>query len=264
MGARSFEELLAEAAAAPVSGWDFSWLDGRASEERPSWGYAASLTVRLSRAHAALDLETGGGEVFAEAFAGCAHPPGTLAATESWPPNLELARERLAPFGVHVEEVPDELPLPFEGEAFDLVVSRHPTVVPWPEIARVLEQRGTFFAQLVGPGTNRELTDFLMGPQPISEVRSPERALADAVEAGLVVVDLRDERLRVVFDDVGAVAYFLRKVPWTVPGFTVDGYRSELLRLHRVIEREGSFVSHSRRLLVEARRSTEGEGVRDL
>ena len=32
--ARSFEELVAEAEAAPVAGWDFSWLDGRAIEAR--------------------------------------------------------------------------------------------------------------------------------------------------------------------------------------------------------------------------------------
>ncbi len=34
--ARTFEDLLAEAEAVPVDGWDFSWLEGRASEERPS------------------------------------------------------------------------------------------------------------------------------------------------------------------------------------------------------------------------------------
>ncbi len=35
---RTFEELVAEAEAAPVEGWGFSWLAGRATEERPSWG----------------------------------------------------------------------------------------------------------------------------------------------------------------------------------------------------------------------------------
>jgi len=36
--ARTFEQLVAEAEAAPVAGWDFAWLDGRATEQRPSWG----------------------------------------------------------------------------------------------------------------------------------------------------------------------------------------------------------------------------------
>jgi hypothetical protein len=34
---RSFDDLVAEAVAVEVSGWDFSWLDGRAIEERPPW-----------------------------------------------------------------------------------------------------------------------------------------------------------------------------------------------------------------------------------
>jgi hypothetical protein len=29
---RTFDELVSEAAAAPVDGWDFSWLDGRARD----------------------------------------------------------------------------------------------------------------------------------------------------------------------------------------------------------------------------------------
>jgi hypothetical protein len=35
-----FEALITQGAQAPVEGWDFSWFDGRATEHRPSWGYA--------------------------------------------------------------------------------------------------------------------------------------------------------------------------------------------------------------------------------
>ena len=45
---RSFDELVAEAEAAPVDGWDFGWLDGRATEQRPSWGYARAMSRRLA------------------------------------------------------------------------------------------------------------------------------------------------------------------------------------------------------------------------
>jgi len=65
---------------------------------------------------------------------------------------------------------------------------------------------------------------------------------------------MRVERLRVEFFDIGAVVYFLRKVIWTVPDFGVDRYREQLRDLHRHIEDEGSFVSHSSRVLVEARK----------
>ncbi|MGY1841912.1 hypothetical protein [Modestobacter sp. SYSU DS0875] len=56
---RSFEDLVAEAEAAPVDGWDFTGFAGRATEERPGWGYARLLTARLARAATALDREGG-------------------------------------------------------------------------------------------------------------------------------------------------------------------------------------------------------------
>ena len=128
-------------------------------------------------------------------------------------------------------------------------------VTRWDEIARVLRPGGRYFAQHVGSGSNRELTDFMMGPQPLSGTRRPERARADAEAHGLEVVDLRAETLRVEFLDVGAVVWFLRKVIWTVPGFTVEAYREPLRRLHERIAAEGSFVSHSERFLIEAVRA---------
>src|SRR5690606_15227878 len=88
-----FEALVAEADAVSVDGWDFSWLDGRATEERPSGGYARAMAERLGRAHAALDLQTGGGEVLAAAPK---LPPVTVA-TEAWPPNVARATALLHP-----------------------------------------------------------------------------------------------------------------------------------------------------------------------
>lgn len=245
-----FARLVAEGAAVPVEGWDFSWFDGRATEERPSWGYARMMGGRMAHARAALDIQTGGGEV----LAGIPQPPPVLAATESWPPNVALARRNLAPLGARVVQAADDAGLPFRADSFDLVVSRHPVELGWPEVARVLRPGGTFLAQLVGAGTNRELSEFMMGPQPVRPDRSTDWVRAQAEAAGLVVADLRAEALRAVFGDVGAVVYFLRKVLWTVPGFTVAGYRDPLRRLHEKIQAEGPFVAHARRVLIEARK----------
>jgi SAM-dependent methyltransferase len=246
----TFDELVAEGESEPVEGWDFSWFEGRASEERPSWGYSRLLAERMARATAALDIQTGGGEVLAR----IPHPPPALAATESWPPNIEVARRNLAPLGATVAEVDDSADLPFPPESFDLVVSRLPTVVLWAEIARVLQPGGTYLSQQVGASSNRELYEFMMGPQPVDPGRSAQAAAAAAQHAGLVVADLREQALRVTFSDVGAVVYFLRKVLWTVPGFTVDGYRDQLARMHERIQSDGLFVCHSQRRLIEARK----------
>jgi SAM-dependent methyltransferase len=251
-GSPTFEELIAEGASVPVEGWDFAWFAGRATEERPSWGYARMLPERVARAAAVLDVQTGGGEVFAEVLGNSPQRPASVAATESWPPNLDVARRNLAPYRALVVEVSDHGPLPFRSGAFDLVVSRHPTVVVWDEVARVLRPGGTYLSQQVGPGSVHELTDFMMGPQPIGDARSSERARMAAQAAGLTVVDLRDESLRTEFHDVGAVVHFLRKVIWIVPGFTVDRYRDRLAELHERIQAEGPFVAYARRLLIEA------------
>jgi hypothetical protein len=56
------------------------------------------------------------------------------------------------------------------------------------------------------------------------------------------------------FDDVAAVVYFLRKVFWTVPDFTVAAYRDRLAAMHELISATGPFVAHSKRFLIEARR----------
>jgi SAM-dependent methyltransferase len=248
MSGRSFDELIAEAESADVSGWDFSWLAGRATEERPSWGYQRSLGERLAAARAGLDLQTGGGEV----LDGVPAFPPTMAATEAWPPNARIATRRLHPRGVVVVSHDGAAPLPFADEAFDLVSSRHPVVPQWREIFRVLTPGGTYFAQHVGPRSNAELYEFFLGPDPEGpHDRDPEVEAAEARAAGLDV-DFRLERLRVEFLDVGAVVYFLRKVIWTVPGFTVDGYRDRLAEIDEHIRSTGSFVSHSTRSLVVA------------
>ncbi len=234
-----------------MDGWDFSWLEGRATEERPSWGYQRSMSRRLATVSAALDIQTGGGEV----LAGAEKLPPTMVATESWPPNVAKATRLLHPRGVVVVADPDEPPLPFADEGFDLVTSRHPATVWWEEIARVLRPGGTYFAQHVGPASVWELVEYFLGPQPEARrKRHPDEESSAAKAAGLEILDVRTERLRMEFFDVGAVVYFLRKVIWTVPGFTVDLYRDRLRELHEKIEAEGSFIAHSSRTLVEARK----------
>ncbi|MER7717812.1 class I SAM-dependent methyltransferase [Streptomyces flaveolus] len=254
---RSFDDLVAEGAAVPTEGWDFSWFEGRATEERPSWGYARSMGGRLAGATAVLDVQTGGGEVLDIALGVAApHRPPLVVATEGWAPNVAKATELLRPRGVPVVASPDDAPFPFGDKAFDLVVSRHPVRPHWDEIARVLLPGGTYFAQHVGPASVFELIEFFLGPLPEENHRGrhPDRERADAEAAGLEIVDVRAERLRMEFHDIGAVVHFLRKVVWMVPGFTVEEYRPRLRELHDRIEAEGPFVAHSARHLFEARK----------
>ena len=77
---------------------------------------------------------------------------------------------------------------------------------------------------------------------------------AAAAAVGLNVVSLRTARCRMEFFDVGAVVWILRKCVWWVPDFSVARYRGRLAELDALIRRDGKFVAHSTRHLIEARR----------
>lgn len=251
-GGRDAEALIREAAAADVDGWGFGWLDGRASEERPSWRYARRLAERVATARVAVDLDTGGGEVLDE----CPALAAEQHATESWAPNARRARARLEPRGVRVHETAAGDPLPFADGTVDLVTSRHPVAPDWTEIARVLAPGGEYLAQHVGPESAFALIERFVGETTESQRRSrrPGHEAAAAEDAGLVVEELRAERLRMEFFDVGAVVWTLRKCVWWVPGFDVDRHRAPLLALDAEIRGHGSFVAHSTRHLMRLRR----------
>ena len=244
---RTFEELVDEAFAADVSGWGFDWLNARANEERPPWGYAKLLAGRLGQVQSALDIETGGGEVLAETPT---FPP-RMVATEAWPANAQRARELLAPRGVVIIETTAEAP----DESFELVTSRHPVRPDWEEIHRVLVPGGRYFAQHVGPASVFELIEHFLGPLTGERTgRDPEGECAAARDAGLVVTDLRRARCRVEFYDVGAVAWILRKCVWWVPDFSLEKYRNTLVELDARMRGGEPIVAHSTRHLIEALR----------
>lgn len=248
---KPFDDLVAEACAADVTGWGFDWLAGRASEQRPPWGYAQLLAQRLAGVRSALDLDIGGGEVLGEV----ARFAPLMCATEAWPPNARKAHERLGPRGVQVVEVAPGAALPFADGSFELVTSRHPVFPDWAEIYRVLQPGGHYFAQHVGPASAFELIEYFLGALPRErEMREPQGEVAAARAAGLIVTDLRTARCRMVFHDVGAIVWILRKCVWWVPDFAVHRYLNELLALDRQMRDGEPFVAYSTRHLVEARR----------
>jgi SAM-dependent methyltransferase len=255
---QSFESLIADAESAPIVGWNFDWLDGRATEERPSWEYSRLLSERYQQAEKVLDLQSGSGEMLAT----LSHLPPFLVATEGYSPNLTLAAQRLRSRGVHVVGTDDghEL-LPFSDAVFDLVTSRHPVTTWWKEIERVLRPGGSYLSQQVGPNSLRELSEYIMGPWRAGSARDPRRAARQAADAGLVVTDLREERLRTVFYDVGAVVYFLRLVIWIVPNFSINRYRDRLWSLHQQIHRDGQYVAHASRFLIEASKPSSSSAI---
>jgi len=248
---KSFDELLKDAMETDVQGWGFDWLDGKATEERPPWGYARLIRERLSQVKSALDLDTGGGEVLNEA----PEFPAYMAATEAWPPNLKKARELLLPRGGNIVDTSLNKTLPFNDQSFDLVTSRHPVAPDWPEINRVLKPGGSYLAQHVGPASAFELIEYFLGPLPKERMcRASGKEKEEAEMAGLKVIDLRTARCRMEFFDISAVVWILRKCVWWVPDFSVEKYYKELQMMDQIMRLGHPFVAYSTRHLIEAKR----------
>lgn len=236
----SVDELLAEAEGRPVSGWDFSWLGPRLVTSALPWDYDASVLAHARRSPDLLDLETGGGEW----LAALPYRPRRTVATESWEPNVEVAAARLAPLGVAVvpsEAAPDNVDqrpgatrgrLPFPPESFALVTNRHGSFLA-TEVARVLTRGGTFITQQVG-GDYGDFYDALELPRPERRGRQwdLELAVAQVEAAGLPVSASGEATLLTSFADVGALAWYLKAVPWAVESFSIETHRKRLARLH--------------------------------
>jgi SAM-dependent methyltransferase len=239
----------------PFSGWDFSYLRGRMEEDPTPWNYREIVGEFLPAVGALLDMETGGGE-----FLASLQPlPRATCATESWPPNLPVARARLEPLGVRVVEAQDGVRLPFDTAAFDLAINRHGSFDP-TEVMRVLRPGGRFVTQQVGSENLADLNLLLGAPPPCDcapdwNLSFARRQLEDAGFRALLAEEAFPPTR---FRDAGALVYYLKAVPWQVPDFDVDRYAGPLLFLHRRIETTGPLLVRGHRFLLVAERSVDG------
>jgi SAM-dependent methyltransferase len=235
----------------PFTGWDFSYLDGRMLEDQAPWSYSTRAAELMRQSASVVDLDTGGAERFLKLRA---HWPPKVMATESYLPNFKLATERLAPFGVQVIniELTDFGPMPFAEGEFELVLNRHAGFNS-AEVARILAPGGTFLTQQVhGLWAEDLLAAFDATPQwPDS---TPAKYVPRLKAAGLEIVDQREWSGQLAFTDVGAIVYYLKAVPWLVPGFSVETHLPYLRKLQDQLEQQRLLKFTARKYLLEARK----------
>ena len=238
---KSDDEVLAwfrEEYSKPFAGWDFSYLSERRHHVgvKP-WDYETLVLERLATARTVLDVDTGDGRQFAELLVKSGFR-GRPSATEGYPPNVPLARATLEPLGVDVREAVGPT-LPSADETFDLVVNRH-GFLDASEARRVLRSGGWLVTQQVGGRTNLDIHRILGAPLPERPPWDLATARA-AVETEGFRVDRAQEHFPITrFDDVGALVWYLKAIPWQIPDFSVDRYAAPLLRLHRQVEQTGA------------------------
>ncbi len=236
----------------PFEGWDFSHIAGRYVEEQPSWSYMNIARKLMLRSKIALDLGTGGGERLLE-MKDCF--PKRVAATEGYPLNFALARRRLSSHGVEVVEAEESLKatIPFADGEFDLVIDRH-SAYNASEVARVLRHNGVFLTEQVD-GTSLMDLHHEFGCEPQWPFFTLDYALELIKPTGLKVVDAREWKGETVFKDVGALVYFLKAIPWIVPGFMVETHFKQLLNLHERIQKEKQLAFTENLFLIRAKKS---------
>ena len=231
----------------PFSGWDFAYLEGRLLEEdAPPGNYMSMARELLVGSAAALDIGTGGGERLAQ----LGPLPARIAATEGYPPNFSESKKRLEPLGVEVVQASEGESLPFPSSHFDLVLDRHAAFDP-QEVMRVLTPGGTFLTQQVGSDNLADLkAEFGVEPE------ADEWTLAiakDQIKSVGLIVNHEDAWVgRARIKDIGALVYFLKAIPWIVPGFSVDRDLEILERLETRLEKGVSLEYMETRFILRA------------
>jgi len=241
----------AEEEIAHIRGWDFSHIEGRYTEqENLPWDYRSVIREYLQDDRKLLDIDTGGGEFLLSLN----HPYGNTAATENYPPNVELCKEVLLPLGIDFRVGDGKEILPFVDACFDMVINRHGDFNP-QEIHRVLKPGGLFITQQVGAENDRELTELLCGE---TEMPFPEQYLnlisRKFVEADFKVLRGEEYFGPIRFFDVGALVWFARIIQWEFPGFSVDTHLDNLLNAQTVLEKQGSVDGKIHRFLLIAQK----------
>lgn len=234
----------------PFAGWDFSYLTNRMIEEQPPWSYLDRAAELMQNTTSVIDMDTGGGERFLQLQE---HWPQRVVATENYAPNTLLAHDRLAPLGVDVLMADSsEIGLmPFGSGTFDLILNRHSSFNS-AEIARILSPGGTFLTKQVHGLWAQDLLA-VFGASPQWPQATPERYVPMLKAAGLTIVTVEDFRGKLRFTDVGAIVYYLKAIPWSVPNFTVTTHKEALFGLQKRIDSGEELAFEARTYLIEAR-----------
>lgn len=241
---------LEEEKSAQIHGWDFSHLDGRfyTGDDDLDWDYRKLILDRLTDDMRILDIDTGGGEFLLS----LSHSYSLTAATEGFPPNVQLCREKLLPLGIDFRKWREGTALPFESDRFDMLIDRHGSYDA-AEIKRVLKKGGIFITQQVGGQNDRELAELLC---PDRKALYPDFCLASELDKftaqGFTVTDSGECFRPIEFYDTGALVWFAKVIPWEFPDFSVEANFDRLCIAQNIIEQQGSVKGHIHRFMITA------------
>ncbi len=245
------KEWEAEEKIAHIHGWDFSHIHGRYEEEEDlPWDYKKIIDEKLSSDMKLLDFDTGGGEFLRSLN----HPYKNTAATEGFPPNVELCKKELLPLGIDFKACDDASNIPFADSSFDMIINRHGDFDP-KETARLLKKNGLFITEQVGAENDRDLVKRVLPdvPTPFPDLTlSIQKKKFE--EAGLKIIRAEEAFRPIRFYDVGAFVWFAHIIEWEFPGFSVDKCFDKLLKMQEGIDLKGVCEGTIHRYLIVAQK----------
>jgi SAM-dependent methyltransferase len=241
-------EYLAKEYNAHFAGWDFSYLDGRMKQTSPPWDYKNIVENNISGKKTLLDMDTGGGEFLSS----LSNLPKNIYATEGYEPNIPIAEKRLKERNILVKAIKRDGEIPFDDEYFDTIINRHGSY-EIEAIKRTLKKNGIFITQQVG-GLNGIDINMAFETKVMDHV---EWCLIKNIEmfknTGMETVEFGEDIGKMKFNDIGAVVYYLKCIPWQVKDFSIDKYYKKLEIMNEIIEKIGEieFISHRFYIIIE-------------
>ena len=215
------------AKARQIKGWD--WSAHRTRMAPLGWSYPDLLVEYVARASRAVDVGTGGGEIFSSA----ARPQDV--ALDINADRLAVARTRLPCPLVRG----DQTCLPFRSASFDLVADRHVGVEPG-QVMGVLQPSGVYLTQQpgghicqsifdgMGWGSNEEFWRRESASQG-DRYWDFEEQVAYYHDAGCRVIRREEAHVDYDFVDAEALAFWLANAP--LPSIDIETERDKLDQL---------------------------------
>ncbi len=245
-------DWLDEEKCAKIHGWDFSHIEGKYEEENDlPWNYKEIILQYLTPQKKLLDIDTGG----AEFLLSLNHLHKNTGATELYPPNVELCRNKLLPLGIDFKEADASRCLPYDDQSFDIVINRHGSF-NIKEIYRVLKQDGIFITEQVGAENDRELVKLLLGSDiPLPFPKQYLKTVQDNFEKTEFKVIRSEETFRPIkFWSVGALVWFAHVIQWEFPDFSVNSCLNNLFHAQEILEKNGVIEGKIHRFLLVVRK----------
>lgn len=234
-----------------ITGWDFSYLDGRWESEELPWNYQKLVLKFLEPENLLLDIGTGGGEVLLTLN----HPYKNTTVTEGYKPNYELCLKKLKPLGIKVlNYVGDEVFEDIKDHEFDIVINRHESYNE-AELYRILKPNGIFITQQVGAYNNQDLATFFDNTH-VNQFpeMTLEKSLQRLKQNGFKIIESNECYPTLKFYDLGAIAYFAKIIEWEFINFSVEENIDKFIVLQEKIKENGFITSTEHRFMIIAKK----------